>query len=368
MDDLNKTEETEYSYDYEVTEDQYYTSDKVNEALRKEAIRERESFDIREMPVTIILVIVNILIFLYGLTKGSDAFVTGGVNADYVLINGEYLRFISYMFLHANFVHLASNMLALALFGRDLEKRIGSLSMIIIYAISGVFGAIISMSMNHLIDPDQMVFCIGASGAIFGIMSANTVMKARASGNNLRGLIMGIVYILLYAIISLSSGVDFWCHIGGGIAGAVVAFIISFGNWEDYNEHIYKRVIGVVLTLILCIVAFCSSGIGKEASELPDERVDFIKSYEIPSDSSVTFGELFDEKFDKGKWEGFTSVDELEVVQFTGKILYEQHYREVTIQFVLSEDLSSYELWYIGIEDMPATQQNMNDFLNYLFK
>ena len=71
---------------------------------------------------------------------------------------------ITYMFLHAGMMHLLFNMLGLYFFGPRLEERLGSRSFLILYVLSGVSGALLSLIMG----PSAAV--LGASAAVFGVM------------------------------------------------------------------------------------------------------------------------------------------------------------------------------------------------------
>lgn len=358
-----------HSFNYEITEDKYYTSgDTVNQMRIRENIQEKRCFSPFDMPVTIILLIANVLTYLFCVKSGTDSYRSGGLNIDYILVNKEYQRLLSYMFLHSGMAHLANNMLALYLFGKELEQRAGSVFTFIIYVFSGIAGGICSMYMNHLLNPDMTIFCVGASGALFGVMSATVVMRFRSfKSGRISGFIISISYILLYAVLSIGSGVDFWCHLGGGIAGAVVSFIILYGRWQDYDESSFRKIAGSVVAAAFCIIVICFSGIGKDVSALPDERVDYIKEQTVPNHPDRNIGEYFDEKFQNIKWEGFVSEDYKNVAQFDGEIFYQSHFRDVIIQFILYDNNSSYKISYVGIEDIEVSKKNMNEFLEYLF-
>ena len=79
----------------------------------------------------------------------------------------EYWRLIAYGFLHINLIHLAINMLCLALWGGHLERRIGSLYFLIVYACGLAFGAIIGNAIHS-----TPYLTVGASGATSGILGA----------------------------------------------------------------------------------------------------------------------------------------------------------------------------------------------------
>jgi membrane associated rhomboid family serine protease len=73
---------------------------------------------------------------------------------------------VTYMFLHGDFMHLLFNMLALFFFGPRVEQRILSRPFAILYFLSGITGALLSV----IFSPGSPI--IGASGGVFGVMLA----------------------------------------------------------------------------------------------------------------------------------------------------------------------------------------------------
>ena len=116
--------------------------------------------------VTILIIVANVIaaIMCIGI---ENTFQLAGINYEYITINHEYRRLISYMFIHADFEHLIGNMVALFLFGKLVEQRLGSLRMAIIYFGSGVGAGFLSMEIAHKLNPESPRFAAGASGAVF---------------------------------------------------------------------------------------------------------------------------------------------------------------------------------------------------------
>jgi membrane associated rhomboid family serine protease len=112
------------------------------------------------------LILINVLIFLIQVSfKGfTQIFVLNEL-----ALQGEYWRFVSSMFLHGGIVHLLYNLLALFMFGFPLEKVIGSKRFLFVYFSSGIIANIISVNFY----PSSL----GASGAIYGVMGALTILR-----------------------------------------------------------------------------------------------------------------------------------------------------------------------------------------------
>ncbi|MDI6848109.1 MAG: rhomboid family intramembrane serine protease, partial [Candidatus Bathyarchaeia archaeon] len=160
------------------------------------------------------------------------------------IIYGEklYTLFTS-MFLHAGFFHLFGNMLYLYIFGDNIEDAFGHMSYLVFYIVCGLaasFAHIISITNSEL----YMTPVVGASGAIAGVLGAYIVLypKARILTLVFYGLpiivpipaiiFLGFWFLMqwflgMYDILLFngSSGIAYWAHVGGFIAGLSLALI-----------------------------------------------------------------------------------------------------------------------------------------------
>jgi membrane associated rhomboid family serine protease len=127
---------------------------------------------------------------------------------------------LSYMFLHANLMHLVFNMLGLFFFGPRLEQRIGSARFLWLYLVSGFAGAVLSLATPN-------VPIVGASGAVFGVFLGFARYWPRS-----QVLIWGIIpvearvlVVIMTALALLGGfgagqrGVAHFAHLGGFIGG-----------------------------------------------------------------------------------------------------------------------------------------------------
>lgn len=78
-------------------------------------------------------------------------------------------RFLTAIFLHGSIIHIMYNLFALALFGSILEKFIGGKKFLAVFFLSGIFANIIAFNFYPA--------SLGASGAVYGILGALTIMK-----------------------------------------------------------------------------------------------------------------------------------------------------------------------------------------------
>jgi membrane associated rhomboid family serine protease len=144
------------------------------------------------------------------------------------------------MFLHANIPHIVGNMLFLYVFGDNVEDAFGHLRYLLFYLICGLAADFVHIS--SLTTPGELTIpTLGASGAISGVMGAYILMYPRARIQTLvLAYIITVVSIpavfflgfwfllqLLYAWLEIGGGVAYWAHIGGFVAGAVLALIVG---------------------------------------------------------------------------------------------------------------------------------------------
>ena len=143
------------------------------------------------------------------------------------------LTLITYMFLHANFMHVFGNMIFLFVFGDDIEEAIGHWRFLVFYLACGIGGGIAYV----LSGPSSNIDLIGASGAVAGVISAYAMFRPCAKVTVLLGLIplrlraywvIGLWVVMQIADLAngVQDGVAYWCHIGGLVTGAVLFFFM----------------------------------------------------------------------------------------------------------------------------------------------
>ncbi|MFN4336252.1 MAG: rhomboid family intramembrane serine protease [Candidatus Nitrosocaldus sp.] len=174
-------------------------------------------------PVTLLLLAVNVVIFI--IIQDINWYRFGSIPS--YLVNDPSMFLITSftsMFLHANIVHIAFNMLALVVIGRVIEEAIGSLRYAIMYILSGLSGValhtIYSLATNNGFNTPM----VGASGAISGIIGL-----AAALGDRFSYIWLAVQFI--FAIAGLSS-IAYSAHIGG--------FLFGFLLGKVYQDRIYR--------------------------------------------------------------------------------------------------------------------------------
>jgi membrane associated rhomboid family serine protease len=208
----------------------------------------RDDNPTRTVPfVTIGLLFLNVLAFLYQLTYGPHFPLSihrlGLVPVElvYGLEVGPAaaavpapLTVLTSMFLHGGVLHLLGNLLFLWIFGNNVEDTLGHVPFAALYLLWGVAAA----AAQVLVDPRSAIPMVGASGAVSGVLGAYLVFFPWA---RVRVLIFLIFYATLVRIPAVTflgiwfvfqllgvgtSGVAWYAHIGGFLAGLVVALIV----------------------------------------------------------------------------------------------------------------------------------------------
>lgn len=317
--------------------------------------------------VTILIIVANVIaaIMCIGI---SNTFQLAGINYEYITVNHEYRRLISYMFIHADFEHLVGNMVALFLFGKLVEQRLGSLRMAIIYFGSGIGAGFLSMEIAHKLHPESTRFAAGASGAVFGIMCAAVFLRIMGRKNaERRDMIIAIALVIGYAIHSAGGNVDIYGHIGGAIVGGILAFALNVKKWQGFIENQFCKILAILATVVLCVVGVGEAHIGKDQTSLMDEKVTYIREqpvadYEMKSYGTKTYGEALDDYCTNTKWESFTAESGEQVVQFNGNAYYKGSEKEVIIQFLITGDCESYELSYFAFDGTACNWYQVDAF------
>jgi membrane associated rhomboid family serine protease len=214
----------------------------------------REIIPRQRFPViTAALVVINIAVFVYQVMiqltlgdTGLSAFMADFGVVPARLTGGALLEpgLVTSMFLHGGLLHIVSNMLYLLPFGDNVEDRLGHTRYLVFYLLCGIAASLVHVGFN----PGSVVPVIGASGAIAGVLGAYLML---VPGGRVRGLLFlwvivdtvelpAIVFIGFWFVLQLfnglaslgvttneSGGVAFWAHIGGFLAGLLLAPLLK---------------------------------------------------------------------------------------------------------------------------------------------
>ncbi|QOZ38075.1 rhomboid family intramembrane serine protease [Bradyrhizobium sp. CCBAU 53421] len=148
------------------------------------------------------------------------------------LARHEYWRLFAYGFLHVNFIHLATNMLCLVLWGGHLERRVGPTYFVIIYLCAMVFGAIVGNATHT-----TPYLTVGASGATSGILGALLCLWILGK-LDVRFDFFAINIGLNIALAISNSRIDWGVHLGGFAAGLIGCALLDL--IEKFNAYVLR--------------------------------------------------------------------------------------------------------------------------------
>jgi membrane associated rhomboid family serine protease len=201
--------------------------------------------------VTIALIVVNLLVFLFELSLGPRG---GNALIEYYGLIPDQFRLstvLTSMFLHGGWMHVLGNMWFLWIFGDNVEDLLGHAKFLLFYLLCGVAAALSQVLMN----PYSTAPMVGASGAIAGVMGAYLIKFPRARVLTLVFFIFitfieipAPVMLAYWFIIQLFSGlgsiarthlseggVAFFAHVGGFLAGMLLVKVL--GPTNRYNRR-----------------------------------------------------------------------------------------------------------------------------------
>ncbi len=225
---------------------------KLTEDMNQKTIKNEKKlqkiFSPKKPVVTYVLIVINLMIFLYGMLHGNDELVELFGNNYELVQSGQIYRLFTCMFVHSDTMHILLNMYALYTIGPVVERYYGKGKYLFIYIISGLLGSVFSgvfMSANSI--------SIGASGAIFGLLGSicyfTYYYRATLQGI-LRGSIIPVIVINLI-IGFLSPSIDLSAHIGGLIGGILVSMGLGIGDKYRKSDQINGFIVLIVMFAFL---------------------------------------------------------------------------------------------------------------------
>ena len=212
----------------------------------------RDDNSLKSIPfqyVTVAIIVINVVVFVLEIGALSQGEIASLALTPKTLLAsgalsgpspGDPLFFMrgtslfTYMFLHADIVHLVGNMLFLWVFGDNVEDAMGHMRFLFFYLACGVFAGLFHSWMM----PDSDMPLVGSSGAIAGVIAAYLMLHPRVGVWVLAfkfiplritaGLVLGLWIALQVAMIALhvQGSTAWWAHIGGLIAGAVLVVVL----------------------------------------------------------------------------------------------------------------------------------------------
>lgn len=243
-------------------------------------------------PATYVLVGINCAVFLAMVLRGVSAISPlpeqlmrwGANNAGSVLINDQWWRIITAMFVHVGIIHLATNMWCLWNLGLLAEPLMGSFGVVAVYLLTGTAGNLLSVFWNgwhyNVAAVSQQVAHqgfnpleyfppgVGASGAVFGIAGALIVLlkspRLPVPPEELKRLRKSVIYFaainlviglaISLDVISSRTGIsiDNSAHLGGVLCGLLFAtpMVPRIGNPRPVFQTRLQIAVGMIVGIL----------------------------------------------------------------------------------------------------------------------
>jgi rhomboid protease GluP len=232
-------------------------------------------------PATYLLLGINCGVFLAMVARGSSFWMPtldqlmfwGADRPNNVLVNGEWWRIVTAMFVHVGILHLATNMWCLWNLGLLAEPLMGSFGLFAVYILTGAAGNLLSTAKNWMFpihDASGALYFqagAGASGAVFGIAGALIVLLRSkllpVPPDEVRRLRKSVIYfaainLLIGLSINFGSGftgveVDNSAHIGGFLCGLLFAapMVPRIGSPRSDFQFKLRLTVGLVVLLLV---------------------------------------------------------------------------------------------------------------------
>jgi rhomboid protease GluP len=223
-----------------------------------------------EIPVTWLITAINLGVFLIAWTQGEhgreglslETLIAYGAVGRHLLWAHDYWRLLTAVFLHGGLIHLFLNSWMLLVWCGEVERTVGSLWFTFAYVTIGIGASAVSMLCHPVIS-------VGASGALFGILSVVLAILYRRLGSwesfmanrGVRQLLMNVVFWLVIGFGVMGGTIDNYAHLGGFLFGIPCGFIVERRRGR-YRPIWIAGLVAYILVWLGVVVAACIPGMG----------------------------------------------------------------------------------------------------------
>ena len=204
--------------------------------------------------ITYALIAINIIMYCLAvigeLTGKFDLYTMLAVQKNH-LQNMELYRLITGAFMHSDIMHLFCNMYSLYILGPELESFIGKKKFAFIYFISLLAG-------NLLAAITSTAWCVGASGAIFGLLGGLLYFGYHYRiylGGALKQQIIPVILINLFISFMIPS-ISLSAHIGGLVGGLFAALAVGVERKSEKSDNINGIIVLTIFLVFLLVMLF----------------------------------------------------------------------------------------------------------------
>jgi rhomboid protease GluP len=263
-------------------------------ASAKQIKKERELFDRGKPFFTYLFIAVQLIMFaileMNGGSKDPQTLIEYGAKYNPLIIEGEWWRLITPIFLHIGLLHLLMNTLALYYLGSAVERIFGRMRFVFIYMMSGITGSFASYIFTSNLSA-------GASGAIFGCFGALLYFGVLFPKIFFRTMGVNIIAVILLnlAFGFTIPGIDNAGHLGGLAGGFLAAGIVSVPG----KRRVLRQILILSATVVL-IGVFYAGEKNSSPSEWDINTVNGVAQQKIADEEWTEAEELLSEVTETG--------------------------------------------------------------------
>lgn len=184
--------------------------------------------------ILIVLLAVFIGEIFMGGSENNYTLMKMGAMSNYAVVAGhQWWRLFTAQFLHIGVLHLVSNAVIIYYMGQYMEPILGHIRFLIVYLLAGIGGNLLSLAFSS-----DSAISAGASTALFGLFGAMTAIGLRNMKNPLISFLGRQAFVLAVINIALdifAPNIDIQGHIGGFVAGFLLAIVVGDKTMKKYN-------------------------------------------------------------------------------------------------------------------------------------
>ena len=183
--------------------------------------------------LVVLLIVFLVEVFLGGSENTNVLMKMGAMNNFAVVAGHQWWRLFMAQFLHIGIMHLVSNAIIIYYMGQYMEPLMGHVRFLVTYLLAGVGGNLMCLAFSA-----DRGLSAGASTALFGLFGAMTAIGLRNLHNPMIAFLGRQAFVLALINLALDifvPGIDIWGHIGGLIAGFLLAIILGDRVMKTYN-------------------------------------------------------------------------------------------------------------------------------------
>jgi membrane associated rhomboid family serine protease len=238
-----------HDFDIDRAKEALQVHHRASRASVQEMVHFQDRFAAQRYSMVVVLTCLVLGMFaleeLWGGSQFPPTLYRMGANSRSHVWAGEVWRLMTSIFLHGGYLHVFCNTYVLIALGVFFNRLFGGAKFLILFLFSGLMGSVASVLLG------SAELSVGASGALWGLFGASAALILRPSSflpeiMRARMKRLTLVNLAINLGISFLPSIDFWAHIGGGVAGFVVGLIYV-------RTSFVRKPLAIALTAMLVV-------------------------------------------------------------------------------------------------------------------